>query len=611
MRRSLLAALCCTAAPAAALAAAPAPTPTLAPVVVTATRTERPAAEVAPSVTVITAAEIQASGARNLEEVLAGSLGLEIVSSGTPGALASPRVRGSTASQVLVLLDGVRLNSSSNGQFNLADLPVPLASIERIEVLRGPGSALYGAGALGGVIQIFTKRAEAEPSLDASVAVGRFGARRVGLAGGWKPGPVGVRVAVADESSDGHRPNGDSEQVSLDAALTLDLPRGAALELTGRRLEKEAGTPGPRSWVSATERQDDTNSAVSARLSGPLGPADLRVLGQWTRLDNQPYDPGVWSDRHVAETAALEAQGDLKAGPHVVTVLGEFAREFLDSSANGKRDQGRWAVLAQDEWAVAPKLTLTAGARYDAHSEFRNEWSPRGSVALRATSSTTVRASVGRGYRAPTFNDRYWPASAWAAGNPNLDPETAWEYEAGVSQAFGTAAAVSFTGFRRDAKDLIEWRANSAGVWTPINVARSRTWGAEASLDVKVCRGVTLGGGYTWLHPVDRDTREFLPGKPRHQASGHLTLEPLTETKLRLDGRYARHYPDAPFAFDRREDSSYTVFDATLTRGFYLGDRVALDLTLGVKNLFDRDYEVNPGYPMPPREWHAGVTASF
>ncbi len=619
MRRSLLAALCCTAAPAAALAAAPAPTPTLAPVVVTATRTERPAAEVAPSVTVITAAEIKASGARKLEEVLAGSLGLEVVSAGTPGSVASARIRGSKPEQVLVLLDGVRLNSVQNGQFNLADLPVPLASIERIEVLRGPGSALYGAGALGGVIQIFTKGAEAEPSMDASFAVGRFGARRVGLAGGWKPGPVGVRVAVADESSDGYRPNSDSEQLTLDGRLTLDLPGDFLLELSGRRLEKESGSPGMRIGGSPAARQEDHNSFGSIRIAGRAGLADLRVLGQVTRADNQYKDPNpLWpsDSRHVSKAVSGEAQADLKMGRQTVTLGLETARDFLDSTDLGRLDEGRWAGLAQYDLALGRRLSVTLGARYDAHSEFKDEWSPRANLSVRVAEPLRLRAALGRSYRAPTLNDRYWPTEAWGwMGNPDLDPETAWEYELGASLAVGSRLQVEMTGFRRDAEDLIAPGVSPTNpvFGSMVNVKRARTWGSEASIGVRVCRAVNAGASYTWLHPEDRSTGKFLPAAVRHQLSGYLLLEPLPETKLRLDGRYARHYSDAdaPGGVGSRQDLSYTVFDLTLTRPVYLGDVLALDLTLGVKNLFDRDYEVNPGYPMPPREWHAGVTASF
>ena len=229
---------------------------------------------------------------------------------------------------------------------------------------------------------------------------------------------------------------------------------------------------------------------------------------------------------------------------------------------------------------------------------------------VRATEATTLRASVGRAYRPPTFNDRYWPFDGFARGNPDLSPETAWEYELGVSQSFTDRATLSVTGFRRDAEDLIDWQpedpADPFGIWSPVNVSRSRTQGAETALRVAVGGGLSVGGNYTYLHAVDRETREFLPGKPRHQASGHADLEAGPYTRLRVTGRYARYYSD-----QARSEASYTVFDAALSQGLYVNDELDLELTFAIKNFLDRDYEINAGYPMPPREWQVGVRAMF
>ncbi|MHB8767131.1 MAG: TonB-dependent receptor plug domain-containing protein [Deferrisomatales bacterium] len=586
---------------------------TLAPVVVTATRTPRPVAEVGSSVTVITAERLAASGARSLAEVLGDTVGLEAVSNGTRGSIGSLSLRGSEPQQVLVLLDGVRLNSPQNGQFNLSDLPVPLAEIDRIEVLRGPGSALYGPGALGGVVQIFTRRPEAEPLTRVSWTEGRHDTRAASFSTSRKAGAVGYRLSAGKDRSLGYRPNSDLDQTALDGSLLVDLPAGAALELAARHLEKETGVPGSRAFPSPAARQDDRHTVAAARLTGSAAGAGLRLAGQYARFDNRYEDPAGWvplDDRHVAESASTEAQADWRLGAHALTAAGELGRDFLDSTASGERDQGRWALLAQDEVALGGRVTLVAGLRYDAHSDFRNEWSPRASLAVRAAEATRLRASVGRAYRPPTFNDRFWPFDGFAQGNPGLDPETAWEYEVGVTQGLGERATVSLTGFRRDARDLIDWQpvdpADPFGVWSPVNVAQSRTWGAEASADASLTRAVGVGAGYTYLHPVDRETREFLPGKPRHQLGAHLELRPVADTRLRLAGRYARYYPEAG-----RGESSHTVFDATLTRALYVGDQVALDATLGVKNLFDRSYEMNAGFPMPPREWQLGLTATF
>ncbi|MBE0618373.1 MAG: TonB-dependent receptor [Proteobacteria bacterium] len=608
--------ICCTAIGTLMLGApmiAPAQVATLEPVVVTATRTPRQVSEVAPSVTVISAEEIQSTGAQRLQEVLRDVVGVNVVENGPPGSLATVSIRGSEAQQVLVLLDGIRLNSPQLGQFDLANLPVSLAQIERIEVLRGPASALYGSNALGGVVQIVTRRPEAEPRTSLSWSEARRDDREVSFSTGRKLGPLGFRLGAAQQHSQGYRENSDLDQTTFDGLLSLDLPSGFSLEASAFHLRKENGVPGPEGWESPDARQKDDNTSAMLSLTGPTGPVTLTGRAVYDRFHNTYEDPGAWTpidDDHLAESLGGELQADTRLGIQEATVGGEFYRDFLDSSANGARDQSRWAVFGQDTVEVTSWASLLLGVRYDAHSDFRNEWSPRASLLVSRWEATQVRASVGRAYRAPTFNDRFWPFDGYAQGNPDLDPETAWEYELGVTQDLGRWGSVTIAGFRRDAKDLIDWQAEDPtdpfSVWSPVNVGQSRTWGAESGSNVNLGRQVTLGANYTYLHAVDRDTGALLPGKPRHQASAHVDVTPLWDLSVRLTGRYAR-YADAP----TRDNPAYTVFDLRLARPFFVADAVELDVTAGVENFFDRDYELNPGYPMPPRTWRAGVTATF
>ncbi len=609
--------ICCTGLLAMAVCSvmpAHAQTATLEPVVVTATRTPREVSQVGPSVTVIPAEEILASGARRLQEVLRDAVGVNVVETGAPGQLATASIRGSEAQQVLVLLDGIRLNSPQLGQFDLANLPVPLDQIERIEVLRGPASALYGSNALAGVIHIITRRPEAEPRTSFSWSEARHDTREVGFSASRRVGSLGYRFGASRDHSQGYRDNSDLDRTTLDGLLAWDLPGGFVVEAHGYHLQKEIGVPGMKGvFLTPDARQQDENTSAAVSLKGPVGPLTVAGRGGYDRFDNRYRDPGAFfptDDRHLAETVGGEVQIDTPLRGRGLTLGSELYRDFLDSSANGEHDQSRWAAFGQQEVGLAPWVSLLVGVRYDGHSEFRNEWSPRVSLLLSPWDATQVRVSAGRAYRAPTFNDRFWPFDGFTRGNPDLEPETAWEYEAGVAQGLGRWGSVSLTGFRRDAKDLIDWRpedpADPFSVWSPVNVGTSRIWGAEAATGLSPLRGVGLGANYTYLHAVDRDTGELLPGKPRHQVGAHLDVEPFWELRFRVAGRYAR-YAAAP----NRPDPAYTVFDARVFRPLIVADAVALDLTLGVDNLFDRDYEINPGFPMPPRTWRAGVTATF
>jgi outer membrane cobalamin receptor len=277
----------------------------------------------------------------------------------------------------------------------------------------------------------------------------------------------------------------------------------------------------------------------------------------------------------------------------------------LDSTNIGDEDQEHGAVFGQYQTDLMPTLTLLLGLRYDIHSDFDNELSPRAALHAALTDSTRVRLSASKAFRAPTLNDLYWPADFFSKGNPDLDPETAWEYELALDQTIGDRGRVSLAGFLRDAEDLISWQPDEFFVYSPVNVNDARIWGVEVDGKFDLCRFATVGGNYTYLHPKDRDTDEYLLGKPRHETHGFVALKPFEETTLRFDGRYLRYYPE-----DTRKDKDYFVADLALTHAIMFGE-VAIDATVSVKNLFDKDYEANPGYPMPPRELFAGLTAYF
>ena len=582
---------------------------TLEPVVVTATRTSQPVSEVAASVSVITADEITASGATRLEEVLGNAVGLHVVGYGPAGSVATPSIRGSEGAQVLVLLDGVRLNSPQNGQFNLSNLPVSLQEIDRIEVLRGPASALYGSNALGGVIQIFTRAPDAEPHTRLSWNEGRFDSRRFGFSTSRAIEGIRYRVGAAKNRSDGYRKNSDLDQNSLEGLLGFDLPGEFDLEISAFHLDKENGTPGSTAYPSPEARQRENNTSTSLKLAGPAGPLVLTARGIYERSRNEYADPGAFipeDDRHIVETLGAELQGETKIGSHAFLLGGDFYRDHLDSTASGDHDQNRWSAFGQYDIEATSRAKLILGLRYDAHSDFDNETSPRIAALFSLTETTRLRASIGKAYRAPTLNDRFWPDTGWTKGNPDLDPETAWEYELGLDQGFGEWGNFTAAVFRRDAKDLIDWQADSNYVWSPVNVNKARIWGAEAETKLRLHRFLDVGANYTYLHPKNVTTGEYLSGKPRHQVGGYLEIGPVRDARLRFAGRYVRYYPDTD-----RVHQSHTVFDVTLSRPFIFANSVEMEMSLSVKNLFDRDYEDKPGYPMPPRELELGVSVYF
>ena len=581
----------------------------LEPVVVTATRTARPSSEVISSVTVVTAEEIALSGAKNLAEALRGSVGLHITDSGTPGSKASVSIRGSEAGQVLVLLDGVRLNSAQMGMFDLGNLPVAVEDIERIEILRGPASALYGSNALGGVLQIFTRKVTSEPVTRLSYSEGRYDTREASFATSGTKGEVRYQLGASRGHSQGYRDNSEFDESQLNAMVGYVLPGGFDVSVSGYQLDKDAEIPGPTYWLTPEANQQDQVTHLALALTGPAGPVKVLARPTYSRHRNDfensdPFDPQ--DDRHTLETVGIELQGEMNEGSHLLVAGGDFYRDDLDSTANGEVDQDRWALFGQYEFQYSPRLAFLLGLRYDAHSDFSNEACPRAGARFNLTDSTRLRVSGGRAYRAPTLNDRFWPDTGWVKGNPDLDPETSWEYEVAVDQELGQMGRITVAGFDRYVDDLINWAPDQNFVWQPTNLTDARIWGVEAGLFLRPARLLGVGVNYTYLHPKDRDSNEYIVGKLRHEANAYVEVGPHWDATLRLDGYYY-HYYDDPL----REENDFAVFDATLTKTFLLGSATEVELTVAVKNFLDEDYEDTPGFPMPPRQWFAGLAAHF
>jgi len=581
----------------------------LEPVVVTATRTPQPRSQVAASISVITADQIAATGATRLDEVLRDTVGLQVTSSGPTGAVATPSIRGSTGGQVLVLLDGIRLNSPQNGQFDLSNLPISLSEIERIEVLRGPASAIYGSNAMAGVIQIFTYAPETEPQTSLSWSEGRYETRDVSFSTSQKKDKIRYRLGAGVNRSQGYRDNSDLDQFNFNGMIGFDLGNGFDMSLSGYYLDKENGVPGSTDWPSPEARQQDKDILASLNLSGPTGPLTSNLRATYERRKNQYSDPGGWSpidDTHIVETFGSELSEVWQSGPHSLLFGGDVYRDELDSTASGKQDQNRWSLFGQYEVEATSWAKLLVGIRYDAHSDFRNEWSPRAAALFSLTDNTHLRFSASRAFRAPTLNDRFWPATSFAKGNEDLDPETAWEYEVAVDQQLGNRGNFSLALFRHDAKDLIEWQMDSSYVWSPVNVNEARIWGVEADIELQLLELLRSGANYTYLYPKDRKTDEILDHKLRHQAHLYFEVGPVKDTRLRLDGRYLKYYNDIA-----RDDNDYVVLDSSLSRPFIFNNGLELEVRLSVKNLLDKKYEENLGYPMPRRQLFCGITSYF
>ena len=606
-------------------------------VVVTAARLETPLKETADSVTVITGDELRRTGKTGLAEALAAVPGTNLVRAGGRGGLSSLMIRGANSEHTLVLLDGLELNDPINPgrSFDLAH--INLADVARVEVLRGPQSTLYGSDAMGGVINIITKRGGAGNTADLYVSAGSYGTASAAAGFSAASGRLSYAVTAALEAtagvsaaSDAYPGNSEADGSSgatLSVNLGYETKPGAALSFL------------LRSVISRTEIDafggpygDDPNDVeryrnVAARLAFSSFPVkktweqrlSVEATGSSRQLDN-PADEAYVSEsergRFSSSLLKLGWQNNFYVRPWLTLSAGaELERERggseyayvsewgVDESRLPATSSASAGAYCQVRVAARERFFMTAGARFDRHSRAGSAGTFRVSpmYVLRPW-GTRVKAALGTAFKAPTLYQLFAPPTSWGPiGNPDLKPERLTGWEVGFEQPFFSgSSSASVTLFSNRFRELIDFDFEAGYV----NLGRARTSGVETSLEVRPSRQFGLRMSYTTLDARDAGTGQALLRRPKHKLS--------TEVYGRLFGRYDTSV--ALLAVGRRPDRDFSSFPySTVDLPAYrlvdisisgpLAGRLGFIVRL--ENIFNARYETVWGYGAP------GFTASF
>lgn len=582
-------------------------------VVVTATKTEKKPQDLTQSVTIINADDISKSGATTVAEIIGTAAGVTETDQGTPGSLQAITIRGSSYQQVLVLLDGKRLNSASAGGFDMSELPVPLNAIERIEIVRGPSSSLYGADAVGGVINIITKKPTATATTLGG-SLGRAGYTSATLYNTGRDGALYYALSAGKERSHGYRTNSDLDKITAGIKLGYDLDATSSIEASSDYLTKDIGVPGSVLFASPHARQQNRLAITGLQYRQRLSQSfdfNVRAYESEEFLGFQDPDFAVSSRSRVA-TSGAEAQANWIMNTWNVISIGSEGRESRLVDADfGTHNASVSAEYVQDEMSIGDSFILVLGEREDHHSSFGSKLSPKASGRyLFSSTGTILRASYGESFRAPTFNDLFFFDAFGDRGNPDLKPEIAREYEGGIEQPFGTGNSVKFTAFRRRVSDLISWQTNSVFVSTAANIGRAQITGTEAELRFSMSKIVSGTVNYTRMFPVDETNGDRLLTVNSHipdtGLGGSLQFALDQQTSLAFDGRWVKNY-----VLSSEEPWEYYVVNGKISETVSYGKDLKVNYYVGMKNMFNREYETVKGYPMPPAELYGGISAQF
>lgn len=579
--------------------------PVLSEMVVTANRTEQPLADLVADMSIVDRETIERAGPVGVADVLARLPGIEISRNGGPGTTTSVFLRGADTRFTAVYIDGVRIDSQSTGGASWQD--IPLEQIERIEVLRGPAAAVYGSDAMGGVVQIFTKKGEKGVAPYVGVGAGTYGTYKAeaGVSGATDSGAGAVDYAV-----------GITREVSQ--GFNARPIAGQNPDRDGYRSTALSGRLGlqvnPANRIEATLMANDINSGYDNFGYTPATAADDRSLGrlralglnwqsQWTEQYKTRLSITDSSDRYETRPSPYLTQthlrgylfqNEVRLGAHLLTAALERREDHL---TNAPIDRSR----AQDSLALgwgyrAGPHTVQINARHDSDSEFGGKNTGSAAYGYHFTPQWRVTGSVGTAFRAPTLYQRF---SAY--GQAGLQPEEGRNAEIGLRWA-EQASSFSVVAYRNRVKNLISFGApgpceSPFGCY--YNTARAQYEGVTVSAAHRV-GGVNLHGSLDFQDPKDLDTGKQLARRTRRHATFGADT---TVAGWTLGG-------DVQASAKRYDDAANTkVLGGYTLVSLYASTRLARDYTLvaRVDNLANKNYQLANGYATAGRAFYVGL----
>jgi len=601
---------------------------TLDPIVVTATRTGTPLSQIASSVTVITAEEIEAKQQTQVLDVLRSVPGVNIVQTGSLGGQTSIYLRGTDTRHTLLLIDGIEYRDASSigGVTGLANLTTD--NVIQIEVVRGAQSVLYGSDAIGGVINIITKKGSKQPEGYASIEGGSYNTwiEKAGFSAGSKT--VSSAFAVSRTDSDGfsaaNEKDGNTEEDGFKntiVSFNLGVTPAEMFEINFNVHSSDAENEYDNGFGPVDGDYVLNSELLAGRIEGNANLYDglwKIAIGVAVTDKNRTTTGSNYYDgyEYNGKVTKLDLQNTIQLGQnHTVVIGAETEKEELDSFSylgdysawpavtytafSYKEDSKNNALFLQDQFSIKD-LSTAIGVRYDDHNQFGNKTTWRFAPIYNITSTgTRLKGSIGTGFKAPSLYQLYGQLPPYNVGNENLKPEESLGWDLGIEQSlFNSSFIVSLTYFHNDIDDYIDYDFTNGYV----NIEGLTTQGIESSIEWYPCDYFDTRINYTYTDSENKENGSRLLRRPLHKGSFDLNFHFLEDKMVNLNILYV----------GERDDNSETLDDyilVNLAASHQITDN--LKGFVRIDNLFDEDYEEIAGYGTAGLSGYAGIKLSF
>jgi outer membrane cobalamin receptor len=575
-------------------------------IVVTGSRTEENYSDSSRSINIINSKDIEETQATDLSDVLSYTDSIEVSNYGGPGATKTLKMRGSTSSQVMVLIDGRPVNSPRDGQTDLGT--IPLGDIDRVEILHGPASSLYGSSAMGGVVQILTKKPPIQgSSTEATSSFGTFRTYQERLSHGQRIGDFGYLVSGGYQSSQGFRENSAFNSKDFNAKMDYNLTPDQNISVNTGFYNSLVGTPGEITAVDLNDKQRvlkdfidlnwrmavDANTAVSAK-----------IYNNYDRLEF--IEDASTKYIHTTQARGVDAQLDKQFNDFYRAIAGlNYILNLNNSTSTAKHRYTVFAGYLNNEFNIREDLKADLGVRIDNYSNFGLQASPSLSLLYQIKEKTKLHGLISRSFRAPTFNDLYWPDEGWAIGNPNLRPEKGTSGEVGIETEINKNIQTSVSYFKSYYNNLIQWAENASSVWMPTNVDSAIIEGIEFENTWQPVEKIEVGLNYTYQKAKDDKTHKFLVYQPKNKINLSINHKYVLGWNMGIKGQWTGL---------KFHDAANTIkVKGVFVLGFHASKKWKSGITyfLNINNALNKKYQPVRNYPAPGFDLTSGIKLEF
>ena len=608
-------------------------------IVVTASRSPIAKANLGSSTTVITREQIELRQARYVTDLLRAVPGFVVSQVGTTGSQTQVRVRGAEANHVLVLIDGVRANDPASGDEFRWEL-LSTSNIERIEIIRGPQSSLWGSDALSAVVHVITQSGGDRPGINAYAEGGSFNTVNGGLNGATGGDSWSLAFGLERLDTDGTNisrsgsEDDESDMTTASISARLRPSENLTLQLGLRAVDAYSqfdpvdffatGLPEDGDVATDSDRYYWNAGATFSTLDGRLS---HQLYARYLETDNRNLADGVQNSSTASDRKTFTYQSDIQLGENLLSLAIEHERTRFEQRGeigfgdpNQRQQMSVNSLVADFQGRSIDRLTWLLSARYDDNSDFDSAVSGRLSLAYHLSSTTLVRANLGTGRKAPTFIERFGFFPGQFTGNPDLKPEKSRSFDLGIDRLlFDNAVEIQLAVYYQNLEDEINGFVFDPDtfLFTAENIdGDSIRKGVEAAATFNLTENLSFGGAYTYTDSTENDSsgndvRELR--RPRHSGSLNGSFRFQDErAKLTVVADYGGTSTDIffpPFPLPPEIVSLESFWLLGLTASYDINHNT--NIFVRANNLLDEDYEQVYGYRTPGRSAFLGVRLGF